>query len=33
MNSFLSWLKENEHTQEHLKIRQLKERKKGTPDV
>jgi len=28
MNSFLSWLKENEHTQEHLKIRQLKEEKK-----
>src|SRR5262249_32204646 len=28
MNSFLSWLKENEYTQEHLKIKQLKEEKK-----
>ena len=28
MNSFLSWLKENEHTQEHLKIKHLKEEKR-----
>lgn len=29
MNSFLTWLHENEHTSEHLKIKKIKEGKRG----